>query len=844
MKIRGLAFYLCSAVAVTAMVVPVMAQEQQTFTLDIPAQDLDSALKTFASATGQQVVFRGQTVKRKRSNALKGRYTAEEALSAMLAGSGVTATRSPRGVFVIASSRGMASSQAVADSGSSEIVVTGTHIRGGNSTSPVRTLDRQEIDNSGYTTVGQVIRSLPEAFSGGQNPGVVGMAASASIQNQNISNASTVNLRGLGTDATLVLVNGHRLSADAFFQGSDISGIPLQAIQRIEIVTDGASAIYGSDAVAGVANFILKRDYEGLETTAQLGGATQGGGFQQTYSVLAGHRFSQGYILLNGEYSRQNEIRAGQRDFTGAAPSDETLLPFSERRSAFLSAGWDISEGIKLSFDGMYNERDSRTTFQYTHAAAPSIDTVNTPAYYASLSLDANLGRDWNLRLSGGASGSQNRDLYQSSSYSDILTYKNYTQYAEASLDGTPFSLPGGDVKVAFGAGYRREGFSQTNSISATRHLKYAYAETLIPILGESAERRGLNALELSAAVRAEDYSTFGRTVNPKFGLRYVPMQGLTLRTSWGKSFKSPSFAQMYLPSLVYVFDASATGFSGGGQTLLANGGNPNLKPERARSWTISGEYIPPILETLKISASWFSIDYKDRVVQPVPTLSTALSNPAFAPFVIWSPSAASQAEVIAASTLGLFNYSSSPYDPASVVAIVQGGYANATAQKVTGFDFSVRQSFGLSDGSLDVFANATVLKLKQRTLVTLPEQTLSGTIYNPPKFKARGGATWTNGGLSVTGILNHIAGETDTGIIPNQHIGSWTTVDANLAYSFQSNSGLTKGIKLALSVSNLFDQDPPYSPSAGLVYTGLSYDSTNASIVGRFISFSISKAW
>ncbi|NJC00036.1 outer membrane receptor for ferrienterochelin and colicin [Sphingomonas trueperi] len=82
------------------------------------------------------------------------------------------------------------------------------------------------------------------------------------------------NLRGLGSDATLTLINGHRLPYDAVNQGVDISIIPLAALERIEVITDGASALYGSDAVGGVANLILRRDYDGLLTSARVGAST------------------------------------------------------------------------------------------------------------------------------------------------------------------------------------------------------------------------------------------------------------------------------------------------------------------------------------------------------------------------------------------------------------------------------------------------------------------------------------------------------------------------------------------------------------------------------------------
>src|SRR3546814_6056254 len=83
-------------------------------------------------------------------------------------------------------------------------------------------------------------------------------------------------LRGLGPDATLTLINGHRVAYDGAIQGVDISAIPLAALDRIEIVADGSSALYGSDAVAGVANVLLRKDYQGLWTSARIAGTKIG----------------------------------------------------------------------------------------------------------------------------------------------------------------------------------------------------------------------------------------------------------------------------------------------------------------------------------------------------------------------------------------------------------------------------------------------------------------------------------------------------------------------------------------------------------------------------------------
>src|SRR5258707_6743647 len=109
--------------------------------------------------------------------------------------------------------------------------------------------------------------------------------------------------------------------------GADISSIPINAIERIEVVTDSASAIYGSDAVAGVVNVILKRNYQGAETSLSYGWAPAGGGTQKLASQLFGTRWDGGDVLIAYEHAQQQEIDARQRDFTSTVLEPDSLLP-------------------------------------------------------------------------------------------------------------------------------------------------------------------------------------------------------------------------------------------------------------------------------------------------------------------------------------------------------------------------------------------------------------------------------------------------------------------------------------------------------------------------------------
>lgn len=841
-KIYGALKCSTSSAAITVslalLLAPAAWADGKVFSFNIPAENAAKALNDFSLQGDIQILFPYDVAVVAQVPALKGSFSRDDALAHILATTNLEiASETPTAIAL------RVRESPSAEATPTEVIVTGTHIRGANPTSPVHTVTRKDIEQSGYSQIGDVIHSLPENFGGGQNPGVIGASAS-NLANDNYTNAATINLRGLGTDATLVLLNGHRMSADYFFQGADISGIPLAAVQRIEIVPDGASALYGSDAVAGVANIITRRNYSGAELTGSIGTTAQGGGTLKNISLVGGGASDRGYWLANLEYASQSEIRADQRQFTADTPGYTTLLNPQERTSLFLGAGLRLNPRAFLTWDALLNQRYTKTRPYFSDTY---VGTTRTPAYNTALSLDYDMTSDWKLRATAVASGSRNKARSIDSGVVASTQLQNDMQYIELTADGVGARLPTGDLKLAFGSGYREDHFvvgtpSKSNYQKSQRSVTYAYAEALVPLVSPSETRVGLKALELSLSARAENYSDFGSSTNPKIGLRYVPTDSLTARASWGTSFKAPSFYQAYQKSEIYLFPAAILGYAGPNPDAAAMwvlGGNPDLKPETSTSWTLGADYSPANLKSLKLSATYFNIDYTGRVVQPVPDVSVAFSNPNYAPFVELNPSAVRQSNVLAAAD-EVYNYTGVDYDPSSVVGILNDAYQNASAQTVSGIDVSYRQTFTLRTGMISAFANATWLRLNQQTIETVPNVRLSGTIFNAPDRKARAGLTWQNGGLSWTGVANYISGETDTGVIPNVEIASWTTLDTTLSYQF----GERRGYRISLTASNLLDKAPPRAVSPAISVPGLYFDSTNSSILGRFVSLALTKVW
>lgn len=204
-----------------------------------------------------------------------------------------------------------------------EVVVTGTHIAGsGSAGSRVITLNREYIAKSGYATVEGLLKTLPQNFSGG-------VAEAQSVQFSdttagNFNEGTAVNLRGLGVDSTLVLIDGRRQPGSGISGAFvDISSIPLSAIERVEILPDGASAVYGSDAIGGVVNFILRKDFDGAESNVRFGDA-EGGADQVQVSQIFGHSWSTGSAVLDYQYDHRDRLPRSER----ANSASDDLRPF------------------------------------------------------------------------------------------------------------------------------------------------------------------------------------------------------------------------------------------------------------------------------------------------------------------------------------------------------------------------------------------------------------------------------------------------------------------------------------------------------------------------------------
>ncbi|MEO5625948.1 MAG: TonB-dependent receptor [Dokdonella sp.] len=183
------------------------------------------------------------------------------------------------------------------------ITVTGSNIRRVDieTSNPVVTIDRAAIAKSGKLTLGDLVQSLPAVTGPNTNP---------QVNNGGGTGFTSIGLRGLGTARTLVLINGHR------FLGGDPNAIPANMVERIEVLTDGASSVYGSDAIAGVVNFILRSDYQGAEISTDYGISDHDDGVSKGVQFTFGQSSDKGSIMAGISYKKIDSVLAGHRDFS------------------------------------------------------------------------------------------------------------------------------------------------------------------------------------------------------------------------------------------------------------------------------------------------------------------------------------------------------------------------------------------------------------------------------------------------------------------------------------------------------------------------------------------------
>jgi iron complex outermembrane receptor protein len=1008
---------LFAGVAAATVLAASAAAAQGQHPVRIAAGPLDAALVALANQTHEQLLYTSDLVAGRKAPAVTGNLTAEQALARLLEHLDISVTRAGPEVLVLRSRTAVTPARAarppagvqapevverrpfVAESAGrplevgppaaiplvgeqpantvEAVEVTGTHIHGGVSASPQVHLDRETIERRGFATVAEAVETLPQNFSGVATEGSA--ITGADKVGRNPSFSSSVNLRGLGPDATLILINGRRMAgAGAFGDFNDISTVPTVALERLDVLLDGASALYGSDAVGGVVNILLRKDFDGAETRLFQGAAPRGEPVQIQVGQIVGRQWSSGGAVLAYEFQHRSALSGDDRPFSnnadlrplggsdqrlsfafpgntggfaipagqngsGLTPgqfqrgvinrtnqrSGEDLLPDQKVQSVYATAHQWLGERLELSTDLRYGYR----TFSADASAPISLLTVtranpffvspvggatdsilysfvgqlpnsvtagHTEAIEGVVDARVRLFRDWQadgyLAYARQTEQSKTSGLVNSTALNETLGtlpdnpatpfstatsgffnpfagilgvnspsmlgfisegfLQGHTRdvilSANLQADGTLFHLPGGAVKLAVGGQLRREHLTRTgvNFFSTltpaaqtltdeTRNVAAGYVELQAPLVSEANARPGLRRLDVTLAERVEHYDDVGSTSNPQVGLRWSPFADLTVRGTYGTSFRAPALREVHDPAVnTPVFFTVGTDRILG---LALTGGNPDLRPETAKTWTLGADFTPAQAPGLRLSASWFDVTFRNRIDRPVlNNQANALTDPALASFVSRiSPTtnAADLAAITALLNSPATTTAQGVFPPEAFGAIVQTRYVNTTSLHVQGIDLEGAYRVPLGSDVVALAGSASyLLHYNQQITPTSIRVEDVGIANFPVRFRARATADWTHDRITLGAAINYISAYRDSlGV----KIGDQPTVDLQARLAARSD-GLLRGVAATLNVRNVFDRVPPFYNNTA----GVGYDPANADPIGRFVSIQLTRSW
>ncbi|WP_281614272.1 TonB-dependent receptor [Flammeovirga sp. SubArs3] len=473
-------------------------------------------------------------------------------------------------------------------------------------------------------------------------------------------------LRGLGPDQTLVLINGKRRHQSSLINlygtrgrgntGTDLNAIPMSSIERIEILRDGASAQYGSDAIAGVINIVLKKNTDGVNVNVGTGVTSEGDGATGNVDVNYGTKLGDngGFVNVTGQYQyrgRTNRVPEGQetfRNYIGDA--------LAEGYGAFVNAALPVSENTEVYAFGGYNYRHGES-YAWTRE---SDDDRNVPEIYPN-GFDPNIisditdfsistgvktkWNDWKIDLNNTFGHNEfkynvNNTLNASMGINSPTSFYAGKHYLSQNVTGVDVSkfydgfLNG--LNVAFGSEFRID----TYGIGAGEEASYTNYSEDGSIPGGSQGFPGfrpenvVNAHRTNVALyldletditekwmvavagRYENYSDFGSTFNGKIATRYEVSKALAFRGSFSTGFRAPSLAQKYYSSTFTDVEGGVTidkVIAPNDSELAQALGIPELKQEKALNASFGFTANP--LDGLSITVDGYYVKIDDRIV-------------------------------------------------------------------------------------------------------------------------------------------------------------------------------------------------------------------------------------
>lgn len=929
--------------------------------------DLSTALNAFASQSRLQILYSPKLVEGKKTGGLSGNYAPQQALNRLLQGTGLQARTINATTYVLkavpATERPVpAASSAKAPlppppTELAKVQVTGTRLLETTNQGPlpVNVYTRKQINQSGQTTIQGFLNTLPEvSFSTTES------ALQAFSQNQGYSGNTTVQLRGLPSGATAVLLDGHRLETTGTTNNTfNLNLIPIAAVERIEIVPQGSSAVYGSDALAGVVNIILKKDFDGMQVDGSYGSASDTD--EKTDTIAWGKTWQRGHLSIVGTYYKRDALLGTDRAITAnqdytrfggpdarvtqcnpgnvysedgtdlpGLPSSQAGVPHglsgtasiadfettagqlnkcsnrafadqippTERFGGLLTGSYQLTDSVELFTDLVYsrvhqNYQQGLQTLSHMSLGAsnpfnPFGEDVlvdyrfddpevtygldeHSVFYQALVGLRGDIAQSWSWELSAWQSKDMAKVAYYNvlRNYSSILTALNsgdpaaaFNPFVENAIDpsilhtffstadydltgqtrnisvllrGPLFTLPAGQVQAAFGTEYRQDGFFQSSDVvgytgtNATSHSRAIYGEVRAPLLGNANSPHGRDVLAVTAALRYDDYSSFGGRFTPQGGIEWRPSAGLLIRGAYSEAYKAPSAQQLSLPATTfpyppgYLFDPRRNGE--GTTPNVTTGGNPALAPETGNSYSVGAIWDSQAIDGLHAAVTRWVINIKNSATFLDP--QTLIDNEVLFP--------------------GRVEREPDQNGLPGVIEFVDDTYINFGRLSAAGIDFDFRYRLptylGIWEPSLQVTETTRYQAAVTPGAPTSNRVSQATETGWAPRCKASVGLVWSRDVYSADLAARYVSGYRDYD--GARSLGNIWFFDANARMDvgklLATNNGFWSGTYVSIGAVNLFNSLPKFSNFRD-GFAG--YDPSQYDIRGRFVYFRIGSSW
>jgi iron complex outermembrane receptor protein len=278
---------------------------------------------------------------------------------------------------------------------------------------------------------------------------------------------------------------------------------------------------------------------------------------------------------------------------------------------------------------------------------------------------------------------------------------------------------------------------------------------------------------------------------------------------------------------------------------LLEFGGNPALKPETAKTWSVGLDFHPVDAPGLRTHVSYYNIRFSSRIANAQAqgvdlTNALALEN-ILGPAIIQRNPSQSLVQALA-STPGYADYLGTGINLATIGAIVDSRWHNLSTQNTSGLDFGISYGVQLPAGKIETGLDGTyILKYDNQFTTASPAVSVLNTVYNPVDLKLRARTVFTRDAFSAALFVNYVNAYRDNRSGTSVPVASWTTIDATASYTFAPTLGYLRSTSITFGVINIGNVDPPYvAPEYPGSYGGAAFDGANANVLGRYFSLQV----